>query len=116
MGADEVKTGGRHGSFNLLGGVAEVAGGFNLLIAEGSDLFEGAFIVFREQIANGVELEADGEAEGGCHESAAAEKSGAIDKRGGGGLEEVSSRGLMHRLASVVEWRRLGCASIGIDH
>ena len=64
MGADKLEAGVGDGPLDFSGAVFVVAGSFNLLVAEGGEFFEGAGVVLGEQIADGVELDAEGQAKG----------------------------------------------------
>lgn len=91
VGADAAEAGGGHGLLDLGGGVDKEAGGFDLAVADGGDLAEGAVEVFGEQVANRVELQAEGQAERGGEQAAGVQEGGAVDGGGGCGFEEVSS-------------------------
>jgi hypothetical protein len=93
VSADEMKARGGHGLFDFGRGVIEVAGRFYFAIAEGSDFFQGAIVVFGKECAHGVELQAEWDAEDARPgEEAAALGEGGAEESGGTGLEKDSSR------------------------
>ena len=95
MGADEGEAGGAHGLLDVVGGVAEEAGGFDFAVAKGGEVLEGAEVVLGELLADGVELEAERQAEGVGVGSAGGE--GGCGEGGGG--EELAAGGLLHGIS-----------------
>jgi hypothetical protein len=80
--------------FDFGGGVVEVAGGFYFAVAEVAELLEGACVVCGEEGSDGVELEAEREAEGlGCGLECGEEVAGlgGGEEGSGAGFEEGST-------------------------
>jgi hypothetical protein len=101
VGGDAAQAGGGHGGLDLGGGVIVEASGLDFAVAEGAEGLEGAEIVLLKLVADGVELQAEWQAE---RVGPGGKTSGECECGGGSGrgLEKAAAggaakrRGLVH--------------------
>jgi len=98
VSADALEPGLLKGITEVRCGLAEIASGFDFFVTGLGEPVEGSMEVFRQEVADRIELQANGLLEGGCGEGVDADERGGGN--GAGRLEECAARAGIHMCVS----------------